>query len=240
MEQYSYKDLRRMSPGQLIKLRVKYAKRANQRLVRLERSESPVTGKPYSAGAYDIAMEYLKNTREKQTKEGSYRFSESPNYTKHIDAETGKTAYDMYRIKRDILELQSFLASKSSTVSGNKKIERKRIETFKREGISETTAASSEFYDFLNSNAYEYFVLNDFTSETIVDIYNNFREAGMDGQRIQKAFDDLKAKALRNAKKNKELAGDGITVKDINKALKKKMTKKELATLAKNKKGVLF
>ena len=238
MEQYSYKDLRRMSPSQLIKLRVKYAKRANQRLVRLERSESPVTGKPYQAGAYDLAMQYLKATREDKTG-GKYRFSESPNYTKHVDAETGETAYDMYRIKRDILELQTFLSSKSSTVKGNREIERKRIETFANAGIDEKVAASAAFYDFLNSNAYEYFVMNAFTSETIIDIYNTYREAGVDAKKIQEAFDKLKAESIKRAADD----ADELTIKDIKSALDKKAGKKgrkALEELAKKKKGVLL
>ena len=231
---YTYAEMRKMSQKELIALRVKYAKRANQRLVRLERSESPVTGKAYRAGAYDIAMDYLKNTRDKSG--GAFRFSESANYTKTIDEETGKTAYDMYRIKRDILELQRFLSSKSSTVSGNKSIERKRIETFEAQGISIEAAESDEFYEFLNSNAYEYFTLNKFTSEEIIDIYSQFREAGLDADKIQAAFDELKEMDMESRRK----AMDGITEKDIFGRLKKKASRKELERLAAQHKGKLL
>lgn len=237
MEQYTYKQLRRMSTKQLINLRVKYAKRANQRLVRLERSESPVTGKPYTAGAYDLAVQYIKTTREDHS--GKMRFSESVNYTKY-EEETGETAYDMYRIKRDILEMQHFLAAKSSTVSGNREIERKRVETFTEQGISAEVASSDAFYDFLNSNAYEYFAANQFESETIVDIYNLYREAGVTARNIQEAFNKLKVQSIKNA----AAGGDGeITLKDIQEALYNKgskKTKKKLDELAKKKGGVLL
>lgn len=234
LEQYSYAQLRRMSVSDLLDYRVKLAKRSNQRLVRLERSESPVTGKPYRAGAYDLAMEYLKSSRDKAG--GKLRFSESRNYTKEIDKETGKTAYDMYRIKRDILEMQTFLASKSSTVSGSRAIEQKRIETFESQGIAPEVAGSDLFYDFLNSNAYEYFTLNQFTSEEIIDIYNTYREAGMPAKKIQKAFDDLKARdqQMREADEGE------VTLKDVGKALDKKASKKTLEKMAKQKGGTLL
>lgn len=231
---YSYAEMRKMSQKELIALRVKYAKRANQNLVRLERSESPITGKPYRAGAYDIAMDYLKNTRDNAG--GKYRFSESLNYTKTINEETGKTAYDMYRIKRDILELQRFLASKSSTVGGNKAIERKRIETFEAKGISIEAAESDEFYEFLNSNAYEYFTLNQFTSEEIIDIYSQFREAGLDADKIQAAFDELKEMDMESRSK----ALEGVTEKDIFGRLKKKASRKTLEKLAEQHNGRLL
>ena len=231
---YTYAEMRKMSQKELIALRVQYAKRANQRLVRLERSESPVTGKAYRAGAYDIAMDYLKNTRDKSG--GKYRFSESLSYTKTINEETGKTAYDMYRIKRDILELQRFLSSKSSTVSGNKSIERKRIETFEAQGISIEAAESDEFYEFLNSNAYEYFTLNQFTSEEIIDIYSQFREAGLDADKIQAAFDELKEMDMEQRSK----ALEGVTEKDIFGRLKKKATRKTLERLAEQHNGRLL
>ena len=106
-----YNDLSGMSQRELSQTRRKLAKRANQRLLRLERSESPVTGEAYHAGAYDIALDYLRTIgREK-------RFSESINYAKTIDEESGETAYNIYRLKREILELDTFLHSKTSTVS---------------------------------------------------------------------------------------------------------------------------
>lgn len=231
---YTYAGLKKLSLQELLELRVKYAKRANQNLVRLERSQSPVTGKPYRAGAYDLAMQYLKASRDKSG--GKLRFSESINYTKHIDKETGETAYDLYRIKRDVLELQTFLSSKSSTVSGSRAIEKKRVETLQALGMSEKTATSSKFYDFLNSNAYEYFTLNQFTSEEIVDIYVSFREAGMSAAKIQQAFNELKEMDMQ-AQENDEA---GVTRKDIDEKLRSKASKTALKNLAKSKRGALL
>ncbi len=233
-ENYTYAELRKMSFTDLQKMRVRLAKRANQRLVRLERSESPISGKPYKAGAYDIALQYLKETRGDKR-----RFSESKNYTKEVDAETGKTSYDMYRIRRDVLELQTFLHSKSSTVSGNKDIEQKRVETFVEQGIDVATASSDEFYDFLNSNAYDFFIKGDFDSETIVDIYNQYREAGLDGKRIQEAFNKLKRNELARAKRATARGKDWrhTTLKDIDKELASQL---DIQQRAKEKGGAVL
>lgn len=235
-ENYTYAELRKMSYRDVIALRVRLAKRANQRLLRLERSESEISGKPYKAGAYDIALQYLKESRGRDAK----RFSESKNYTKEVDAETGQTSYDIYRLRRDVLELQTFIHSKSSTVSGNRDIEAKRVETFKENGIAEETATSDAFYDFLNSNAYDFFVKGDFNSETIVDIYNQYREAGLDGERIQEAFNKLKTNEMRRAKRAAKSGRDyrRTTLKDIDAKLATELEKKlDIEQRAKEKGG---
>lgn len=239
LQLHSYATLRKTPLSELIALRVQLAKRSNQRLVRLERSESLVSGEAYRAGAYDIAVQYLKSSRDKSG--GKYRFSESKSYTKTISEETGDTAYDLYRIKRDILEMERFLSSKSSTVSGNRAIEAKRIATFEANDIATEVATDDEFYDFLNSNAYEYFTLNQFTSEEIVDVYNTFREAGLNAQKIQEAFDKLKK---LDQKKLEESDGkEGITWKDIYDMLRKgspEEVKKKLEEISEERGGLLL
>lgn len=183
-----YGDLTGMPAAELAAIRKKLAKRANQRLLRLERSTSPVTGKAYHAGAYDIALEYLRETGRGK------RFSESINYLKTKDEETGETAYNIYRLKREILELDTFLHSKTSTVRGNKAAEKKRIETFTGAdwGLDAETVASKEFYDFLQSNVYDYFLKNSFTSEQLIDIYNSYRERGAKDKDIIEGLEELK------------------------------------------------
>lgn len=173
-----YSDLTKMTPEELAKVRVKLAKRANQRFVRLERSTSPVTGEAYHAGAYDIAQDYLRTTK------GGTRFSESINYAKD----------DVYRLKRDILELDTFLHSKTSTVSGNKQIEKKRIETFTSDeyGLDAQTVSSKSFYDFLQSEAYDYVIKNSLTSEQIIDIYDTYRRNGATHEDIMCGIENYK------------------------------------------------
>ena len=179
-----YQELSGMTQQELAALRRKLAKRANQRMVRLERSKSEISGEAFHAGAYDIAQDYLR-----QTGRGK-RFSESINYTKTINKETGEASFDIYRLKREILELDTFIHSKTSTVSGNREAERKRIETFTSEeyGLSREVVSSKGFYDFLQSEAYDYFVQNSFTSEQLLDIYNIYREAGASSSKIRQGI----------------------------------------------------
>lgn len=184
-----YQDLTKMSQQELSATRRKLAKRANQRLLRLERSKSEVTGEAYHAGAYDIAEDYLR-----QIGRGN-RFSESINYTKTIDKKTGEVSYDIYRLKKEILELDTFLHSKTSTVSGNRAAERKRIETFTSPefGLSREVVSSKGFYDFLQSEAFDYFVQNSFTSEQLMDVYNIYRESGASSSKIRQGIAKYKA-----------------------------------------------
>lgn len=211
----NYGDLTGMSGAELAATRRKLAKRANQRLLRLERSTSPVTGKAYHAGAYDIALEYLRETGRGK------RFSESINYLTTKNEETGETAYNLYRLKREILELDTFLHSKTSTITGNKEAEKKRIATFTGSdwGLDEDTVSSGEFYDFLQSNLYDYFEKNSFTSEQLIDIYNSYRETGAKDEDITKALEKLKED--RQALNAQDTAGkiQEISLKDVIDAL---------------------
>lgn len=161
---YSYDELQRM--------RRALAKRANQRMVRLEREKSPVTGESYKTyGAITEAYFYLN-----KQKEGRRRFREQLNA--FTDIET---------IRREITVLQGFLGRKTSLVSGHRDIERKRLETFgtgkwgtkwKKTGIPNKPlhfANNKEFYDFLNSESFKGLVSTGFTSEQLVELYDSAR-----------------------------------------------------------------
>lgn len=145
-------------------VRCKLAKRANQRMVRLERSASPITGKAYHVGAYDIAQAELGERK---------RFSEKLNYST-----------DITELKKEIGQLQAFLNAKSSTVVGNKQIEEARIKTLTDLGrdeeghtpISEATARSAGFYDFISSKAYIYLSEKQVDSEGLQEIYDYYTE----------------------------------------------------------------
>lgn len=144
---------------QLEQMRRKLAKRANQRIVRLERAESLVSGESLANfGAIEKVNQYL----QKQGKEGKLRFSERQ-----------QVAMSSRELKREISELQNFLNAKTSTVSGAHKIERLRIDTFKKKGIE--FASNKEFYDFLNSDVYQK-AITGFDSSTIVDVYDKAKK----------------------------------------------------------------
>ena len=160
------------SLDELQRMRRALAKRANQRIVRLERGASEVTGEKWNTfGAVTEVYDYLN-----RQKEGRTRFRES-----------AKSFSDPQALKREITVLQGFLGRKSSLVSGMKEIEQKRISSFesgkwgtkwKKTGIPNRPlhfTGNKEFYDFLNSETYKGLVSTGFTSEQIVELYDSAR-----------------------------------------------------------------
>lgn len=159
------------SISSLSALRRKLAKRANQRLVRLERATSNITGEKYNEyGAAQNAYEYLHRLHRN-------RFSE-----------TQKPYQDLNTIRHEITVLQGFLGSKSSTVSGQREIERKRISAFekgewgtkwKTRGIRNRSikfASNKEFYDFMGSATARKLTSSGFTSDTVVELFDLVKE----------------------------------------------------------------
>lgn len=168
-------------------VRRKLAKRANQRMVRLERSASPITGKAYHVGAYDIAQAELGDRR---------RFSEKLNYST-----------DITELKKEIGQIQAFLNAKSSTVAGNKQIEEARIATLTDLGrdeeghtpISEATARSAGFYDFISSKAFIYLSEKQVDSEGLQEIYDYYTEKkGLSYEEVQGIVDEYYKRARDN------------------------------------------
>lgn len=168
-------------------VRRKLAKRANQRMVRLERSSSPITGKAYHVGAYDIAQAELGDRK---------RFSEKLDYIT-----------DITELKKEIGQIQAFLNAKSSTVAGNKEIEEKRIETLTNLGrdaeghtpISEATARSAGFYDFISSKAFIYLSEKQVDSEGLQEIYDYYTEKkGLSYEDVQGIVDEYYKRASEN------------------------------------------
>ena len=160
------------SVDELQRMRRALAKRANQRIVRLERGESKVTGEKWNIfGAVTEVYDYLN-----RQKEGRTRFRE-----------TAKALTDSQALKREITVLQGFLGRKSSLVSGMKEIEEKRISSFesgkwgtkwKKTGIPNKPlhfTSNKEFYDFLNSETFNGLVSAGFTSEQLVELYDSAR-----------------------------------------------------------------
>lgn len=170
-------------------LRRTLAKRANQRLLRLERAKSDITGEGYSSyGAAQIAYSYIKRKNPKKT-----RFSEKKDFSGSYSD-----------LVNEILNISAFLESKSSTVSGQKAIEKKRIETFqsgewgsaykvgggeKRRSIA--SAFNREFYNFLNSSYFNKLKAAGFTSEQIIETYDEAKEKDISTKEIYSILDEL-------------------------------------------------
>lgn len=179
----------------LYEIRRALAKQANQRIVRLERAKSAITGEAFNQfGAITDVYAYLGHRNRN-------RFSEVKT-TAMTDAE----------LRHEIVVLQGFLGRKSSTVSGMKAIEKKRIATFEGKGIK--FANTKEFYDFLNSKTFGELTASGFTSEQIVEIYDKARQkknADDVAAEMQKALDEFRAGEKKATLKNlqKDL---GVTI----------------------------
>lgn len=149
---------------ELQEMRRKLAKRANQRMLQLER-------KGYDFGAIDTVKQYLS-----YQKEGKKRFTERKNYlTDHME------------LKREISTLESFLDAPTSTIRGMKQIEKKRQSSFEsgkwgvRYKLSGELnrqlhfASTKEFYNFLNSQTFSDLMGQGFSSETLIELYDSAR-----------------------------------------------------------------
>lgn len=132
-------------------LRRKYAKRANQRLLRLERA-----GLNYYA--YDRAMLYLERTRK------SKRFSESRGFKGNKQA-----------LLRELDSLTTFLNSRTSTVSGQRSIEREKIRTFENKGYN--VGDPRQFFNFLSSFAYKSLANSKIPSEMLIEFFTKSRDS---------------------------------------------------------------
>ena len=156
----------------------KLSKRANARLLRLERSRSNITGELYSSfGAYQqYAVPAL---------EGRKRFKES-----------GYKDWSYDQLTRKLVQLQGFLSAKTSTVLGQRQFEQKRVSTFASgkwgqaarveglENMSITAATNKEFYDFLNSKEFSDLRSVGFSSDQIVEFYESMYQGGLDDDEI--------------------------------------------------------
>lgn len=203
------------SLSELQQLRRKLAKRANQRILRLERSKSNITGEKFNTfGAVIDVYHYLG---------GRTRFREQYN-----------TISDINSIRREITVLQGFLGRKTSLVSGIREIERKRINTFesgkwgykyKKMGVLNNPlhfSSTKEFYDFLNSETFRGLLSSGFTSEQLIDIYDSAK-VRLDGEddivvnEMSKALDDYRAKGNASLKDLRKRLNSNIIKGSYNK-----------------------
>lgn len=185
-----------MTPAQYAEWRASLAKRANTRLKALETSSSKITGERYTYGAYKKYAADVLNMEKP-------RFSQS------------KQVKDVNTMRHEILVLQRFLNAKSSTISGNREIEKARIKTFesgvwgaikfdeqgkpfKSERIKILSSSNASFYDFLNSGLLSSKVQTYFTSEQLIEMYELATRNGMSTDeiidKIASAIEDYKDK----------------------------------------------
>lgn len=172
------------------KLRKKLAKRANARLLTLEKHG-------YTKNAYRIATRYTEETR------GKKRFSES--MLKKVGIEY---------LRDEIEALREFLTSKSSTIKGNKEIEKERLEFFrgvrkvdkegKLTGLGLEISDSEEFFKFLNSAEYKALANKMISSSVLMEFYDGVKESNENVK-----YEEL-LKALEEYRKGKVKSVDDL------------------------------
>lgn len=151
---------------ELDRMRRKLAKRANARLLSLERA-----GRDY--WAYDIAQQYL-NARNRR------RFS--------VKGFKGSQRNAV----RELEEIISFLNSASSTITGSKAIENKIKSSFARKGVNVSELGSRDFFDFLDWYNSDKRGRSKIQSTIAIDFYNKAIQQGKTKEDVQAAIEQFK------------------------------------------------
>lgn len=168
-QEYLNIDLRgkRYDIDEVRALRRKLAKRANARLLSLER-------KGLTKNAYRVATRYTQATR------GRNRFSEA--YLK-----SAEISY----LREDIENLRVFLNSVTSTVFGYKQLEKERIARFRQKGLK--IDDEDQFYRFLNSKIYKDLANKLISSDKLIEFYDDVVDSGKyEMKDLKEALDEFK------------------------------------------------
>lgn len=178
------------------RLRVQLAKRANQRLVRLERRRSESGELLSEIGVAQYAYSQIKQIRHiESTKSGKLRFRESP-------------VKDVTSARQELFALQSFLNQETSKAGTAARYVSKTEQTLREAGI--TAAKNKSFYNFLNSSAFTA-LKETLSSDDIVEIYNKAYESGNSHKKVQQIMTQYLAE--------REAAGKTPDIKSLSKEL---------------------
>ena len=158
----------RSSWDELFDLNRQLAKRANSSLSRLEKVG-------YSRYAYNRAIDYLKEEF------GNNRFTSSK-----------KKLNDLYDLRYHTLQARKFLSSRSSTVKGNRAIDKQIIEKFKSKGVIIPEGKEGLFLDLISSDDFAELKKNYVSSEELVDdMVDMTANYGINIEKITKAFNEV-------------------------------------------------
>lgn len=161
-------DVRRggYTSDELDAMRRKLAKRANARLLSLERA-----GRDY--WAYDIAQQYLSARNRRRFSERAFKGSER-------------------NAVRELEEIISFLNSASSTITGSKAIEAKIKSSFAEKGVNVTELGSRDFFDFLDWYNSDKRGRSKIQSAIAIDFYNKAIQQGKSREDVEAAIEQFK------------------------------------------------
>lgn len=153
----------------LNKLRLKLARRANSRLLRLEK-------KRLVGWAYKPAVRYTQKAY------GSNRFSTRK-----------EISDDPFEVIEEVEEIINFLNAESSTVTGVRNIESRITETFRKKGLD--VKNPKDFFEFLSSETYKQSEKN-LSSEQIQELFDRAVGAGKTAMEIKQTLEDFNNKKI--------------------------------------------
>ena len=162
---------------QVEELRRKLAKRANQRLVRLERADLGTGETLADLSTAQYAYEQIAQIRKQaagtgsKVKTSSQRFRE----TKVKDAMSAR---------QELYVLQSFLGQRMSRVAPAKKAINKTARYFLERGVS--VGSYKSFYNFLNSRMFDELKKQGISSDDLIEYYTKAHESGKTFKEIDK------------------------------------------------------
>lgn len=159
----------------LNKLRVKLARRANSRLLRLEK-KAIKTDQKYIGWAYKPATRYTQKAY------GSNRFSTRK-----------EISDDPFEVIEELEEIINFLNAESSTVTGVKNIESRITETFRKKGLE--VKNPKDFFDFLSSETYKQSEKN-LSSEQIQELFDRAVGVGKTVKQVKQTLEDFNKKKI--------------------------------------------
>lgn len=152
-----------LSLDEIERERVRMVNQANTRLRRLEAAG-------YTRYAYDRAMLYLKQSG-KGTRFKRKKPSSPQEILSQVDA------------------LTAFLESKTSTVSGLKKVEAKSVEQFKARGFS--LKNEKEFFNFLSSAVYDRLTKKFISSEILQEFFDKAQSQNLTNSEIMGMLEEF-------------------------------------------------
>lgn len=170
---------------QVAELRRKLAKRANQRLVRLERAK---LNDEAGTRASDLApAQYAYEQIRRIRGEGSKRFREN----KMAPGASPESQ------RMELYALQDFLGQPGSRAGQVQRQVSKTQATFQERGI--TIASYKSFYNFLNSANFSFLKSQGFDSETIIEMLQEAKE----GKQSWKAINEIITEYVKHVEEEK-------------------------------------
>ena len=181
-------------------LRRKFAKQANQRLVRLERRRASTGESLAELGIAQYAYEQIRQIRSKADVKG--RGSKGRFREQALPLGESQARMELY-------VLQSFLSEKRSKAGTAARYVSKTEKKFQERGI--TVSSYKSFYNFLNSATFGDLKEQGLNSNDIVELYNKAHEEGKSFTWINNAINAYLA--------SQEESGGEISVKGLEQSL---------------------